>query len=120
MAQPRRAQILANELRNVVGDSKLGRDAARELERMDALLNNPSIDDFLESVRLERGHQLERWGIDHDSEKFHEDWFWLIGYLAGKALHAVRTNDRDKALHHTISTAAVLSLWHDNIKGDAR
>ncbi len=40
------------------------------------------------------------------------DWFWLIGYLAGKALMHALAGDRDKAKHHTISTAAALLNWH--------
>ena len=28
-----------------------------------------------------------RWGNDGDAGKTDADWFWLIGYLAGKALH---------------------------------
>ena len=91
-------------------------NAADELRRLDSLLNTPSIEHFLESVRLEAAHQSERWGFEHDNAKEPEDWFWLVGYLAGKALYASRTGDRVKALHHTISVSAVMSHWHEYIR----
>jgi hypothetical protein len=64
-------------------------------------------------------HQVERWGVDHDIGKQPEDWFWLVGYLAGKCLRAHRDGDRDKALYHTISTGAALANWHRHIKTGA-
>ena len=91
-------------------------DWEAEAKRLDTLINNPHTDDFLESVRLEAAHQCERWGGDGGKEPM--DWFWLIGYLAGKCLAAHIKGDRDKALHHTISSAAALMNWHAAIKGD--
>ena len=78
----------------------------------DVLVNRPEIDDFRLGVALEAAHQRDRWGSDHDSGKTPFDWFWLIGYLAGKAAAAAVAGDREKALHHTISTAAALANWH--------
>lgn len=88
-----------------------------EIERLKTLLNSPHIDDFLESVRIEAAHQCERWGVETDTGKQPQDWFWLIGYLAGKALRAAIDGDKDKALHHTISTAAVCLNWHAQMTG---
>jgi hypothetical protein len=51
-------------------------------------INTPEIHDFLAAVENEALHQRERWGSEHDAGKTDADWFWLIGYLAGKALHA--------------------------------
>ena len=73
---------------------------------------------FLEAVDDEARFQREWWGRDHDAEKEPQDWYWLIGYLAGKALRAHIDGDRDKALHHTISTAAVLLHWHSAVQAD--
>lgn len=70
-------------------------------------VNSPHTADFLESVRLEALHQRERWGVEHDAGKEDSDWFWLIGYLAGKALHKP-----EKQLHHIITTAAACLNWH--------
>lgn len=81
----------------------------RELE---ALINAPQTTRFLEATRCEVAHQVERWGNVHDRAKRPADWFWLVGYLAGKALHAHVAGDIEKALHHTISSAAALGNWH--------
>lgn len=86
-----------------------------EVDRLTALVNTTEIDDFLEGVRLEAAHQRERWGTPHDREKSAEHWFWLVGYLAGKALRAAMTDDLKKAKHHCISTAAALLHWHATI-----
>lgn len=72
-----------------------------------AKLNTPEILDFAKAVNLEAAHQRERWGIEHDTEKTDADWFWLVGYLCGKALHLP-----EKRLHHLITAAAALANWH--------
>lgn len=90
------------------------RERVRELE---ALINTPHTADFLEAVRMEAAHQIERWGTAHDRAKEPADWFWLVGYLAGKALAAAVTGDREKALHHTISTGGALLNWHAALTG---
>lgn len=77
-----------------------------------ALLNRPEIDDFLAGVKLEAAHQMLRWGPGQDREKDPEEWFWVVGYLAGKALQAQRTGDDGKFMHHLITLAAVASNWH--------
>lgn len=87
-------------------------DAARH-----QLLNTPELRNFSEGVTLEALHQRERWGSEHDAGKTPADWFWLVGYLAGKALHAQTSGNVEKALHHTISTAAALANWHASIAG---
>lgn len=78
------------------------RDAARYRE-----LSTPEIHDFIVAVEREALHQRDRWGSDHDAGKTDADWFWLIGYVAGKALHKP-----EKRLHHIITTAAVCLNWH--------
>jgi hypothetical protein len=84
------------------------RDAARlRVAELEALINNPHTADFLEAVRLEAAHQRERWGTEHDDGKTDADWFWLVGYLAGKAIHKP-----EKQLHHIITTAAACLNWH--------
>lgn len=98
------------------------------LERENELLRNrlldleerlatPEIDDFFQGVKLEAVHQRERWGSEHDEGKSPPDWFWLIGYLAGKALHAAMMGDVDKLKHHCVSTAAALFNWHSYVSG---
>lgn len=70
-------------------------------------LSTPEIHDFLVAVEREALHQRDRWGVNHDAGKADSDWFWLIGFLAGKALHKP-----EKMLHHIITTAAACLNWH--------
>ena len=85
--------------------------------RLTKLLNTPEIIDFVKAVQIEAAHQRERWGSEHDAGKAPADWFWLIGYLAGKALHAQTGGNIEKALHHVITAAAALCNWHAAILG---
>jgi hypothetical protein len=83
---------------------------------LEALINNPHTTQFLQAVRIEAAHQVERWGTVHDRAKEPQDWLWLVGHLAGKALRAHIDGDEAKATHHTISTAAVMAQWFAHIK----
>lgn len=91
--------------------------ALAEVERLRRLIDNPHTNDFLEAVRTEAAHQRERWGAKHDAGKGAPDWFWLLGYLAGKAMHAWRVGDVEKLKHHIITTAAACLNWHANVSG---
>lgn len=82
-------------------------DKISKLERKLDEINTPEINDFIAAVELEAKHQRIRWGTEHDGGKTDADWFWLIGYLAGKALHKP-----EKQLHHIITTAAACLNWH--------
>jgi hypothetical protein len=100
--------------------------AADELERLDGLINSPHTAEFLEAVRTEAAHQRERWGTEHDAGKDDTDWLFLVGYLAGKAVHSGNFADgdpaelaggfierhREKRLHHIITAAAACLNWH--------
>lgn len=83
-----------------------------EMTRLRLLINTPEIVDFVKAVQIEAVHQRERWGADHDTQKQREEWFWTLGYLAGKGLQAQRHGDREKFAHHLISSAALLCNWH--------
>lgn len=85
-----------------------------EVVRLDSLINNPQVTDFLEAVRTEAAHQRERWGEDHDSSKRREDWFWLVGYLSGKSIRPYQT--KEKRLHRIITIAAAAYNWYRNEK----
>lgn len=91
--------------------------AYREITRLSSVLNTPEILDFSRAVELEAAHQRERWGTEHDGGKAPSDWFWLLGYLGGKALRSAEHGDVIKALHHTISSAAALANWHVALLG---
>ncbi|WP_334032947.1 hypothetical protein [Burkholderia gladioli] len=88
-----------------------------EVNRLNAIINTPQAGDFLRAVSIEAEHQRQRWSSKHDSGKMPADWFWLVGYLAGKALHAHAVCDEKKAEHHIITTAAALANWHLAIFG---
>jgi hypothetical protein len=92
---------------------------AAKLAALKELLDTPEIELFDKAVPLEAAHQIKRWGAEHDAGKEPEDWFWLVGYLAGKALAAFRAHDQDKAKHHCISAAAALRNWHQCIRTGA-
>ena len=104
-------RVLVDELRQQLDESKA------ELAELSALVNHPHTNDFLEAVRIEAVHQTMKYGVAHDAGKAAEDWFWLLGYLAGKAVHAAKDGNTNKALHHTISSAAALLNWHAHISG---
>ncbi len=89
----------------------------RELAELRGIIYSPLTANFLDGVRREAAHQVARWRAAHDAGKGPEDWFWLIGYLGGKALRAAMLGDTEKALHHTISTAAALFNWHRQLSG---
>lgn len=89
-----------------------------EVARLNALINTPHTHDFLEAVRLEMPHQRERWGSEHDAGKTPNDWFWLVGYLAGKALHALVSGNTERAKHHLVTTAAALGNWFLAVTGE--
>lgn len=80
-----------------------------QIAEANKLLNTPDLVDFAAAVQREAAHQRLRWGAEHDAKKRDADWFWLVGYLAGKALHASTT---EKKLHHVVTTAAALANWH--------
>lgn len=91
-------------------------EAARD--RLFRLINNPHTEEFLASVKLEAAYQRQKFGDAHDRNKSAENWFWLVGYLAGKCLRSVIVGDSHKALHHTISSGAALANWYEAIKRD--
>ena len=91
--------------------------ALRHLLHTHQLVNTPQTDEFFSSVNAEAAHQIQRWGVKHDEGKDAMDFFWLIGYLAGKAARAFIEGDTSKGLHHIISTAAALLNWHRRVIG---
>ncbi len=117
----REAQELAEKIWKWPGYAFIDGRVAEEIDRFAAQHSpdTPEIEDFIIGALTEAQHQRARWGEAHDRSKSAENWYWLVGYLAGKALRASVQGDREKALHHTISAAAALSHWHEAIKRDA-
>ena len=103
-------------------------DLLARIAHLESLINTPHTDEWFEAVRLEAAHQVERWGSAHQVERWgsaHDagkqpsDWFWLLGYLGGKALAAAIKGDHEKAKHHTISTGAACLNWFRAMTGDS-
>jgi hypothetical protein len=86
-----------------------------ELERLRADINTPQTVHFLSATSMEASHQRQRWGVEHDAGKADADWFWLVGYLAGKALQP--GIDLEKKLHRVVAAAAALLNWHAHASG---
>ena len=92
------------------------RDEARaNLAFASRMWDSPITSDWFDGVRNEAAHQVARWGTEHDAGKAPADWFGLLEYLGGKALHAATLGDVEKALHHTISAGACLMNWHRHL-----
>lgn len=116
-----------------------------EAIRLTAIVNTPELIDFPKAVMLEAQHQEARWGTEDRESKSPADWFRLVTHLSTRALEhhkeaerlAATTSDedvawdqmaldallkqqrhhREKAVHHTITTAAALAHWHASIVG---
>lgn len=112
------ARFNADHQANMAAMDRVISDLKDDIARLRALVNTPHTDDWLKAVPLEAAHQIERWGTSHDAGKAPQDWFWLLGYLGGKALHAAILGDVEKAKHHTISAGAALLNWHRAMTGD--
>jgi len=83
-------------------------------DRVVALINNPEFEAFLRGVHVEAVHQVERWGQAHDRAKRPADWFWLVGYLAGKALHSATGEQLPRYRHvKRGSTYEIISVGED-------
>jgi hypothetical protein len=88
------------------------RDAARvALAALEARLSSPQTVDFIAAVRLEAAYAAR----PNDRHKSAADWFWMIGWLAGKAVHNPAkpgTPAREIRLHRIITVAAAALNWH--------
>ncbi len=103
-------ELEAIAARSIEGRSGDIQKLVSEVRRLRSLIWTPHTDDFLTAVRVEAAHQRDRWGENHDQDKSDQDWFWLLGYLAGKAIRPEQT--QEKRLHHIITTAATCLNWH--------
>lgn len=108
--------MTADHARALVREEEKGYERGMRDMRAE-LLNHPELKDFAAGVVLEAQHQRERWGSKHDAGKSAADWFWLIGYLAQKAMYSHLAGDSDKGLHHCITAAAAMANWHAAMAG---
>ncbi len=105
---------------NVLTKHHVHAGAELVVDLVSALLDAPIYSDFLIAVKQEALHQKKRWGVEHDDGKEDSDWYWLLAWLSGKAVHnpgATPENATDKKLHRIIATAAACANWHSQILG---
>jgi hypothetical protein len=90
-----------------------------EIARLRSIISHPESDDFLKGVSIEAEYQRERHGVDDTAARFDwHQWYWVSGYLLGKALAASQSvSGIEKAKHHLITTAALLMNWHNVLTG---
>lgn len=89
----------------------------QRLRELEARINMPEVGDFMRGVQLEAAHQQERWGAEHDAGKSDADWFWLLGYLGGKALRP--GIEPEKKRHHIVSLGAACLNWFRHAQKEA-
>jgi len=88
-----------------------GRECVSLRDRL-AEIDRPETIDFLAAVKNEAAYQRSRSSLNADRVKTPADWFWLLGWLAGKAVHAAGTGDGEKQAHHIVTAAAACAQWH--------
>lgn len=87
---------------------------------LNAIIHVPESDEFLKGVSIEAEYQRQLHGVDATEARFDwHQWFWVTGYLLGKALAACKSGEDngDKAKHHLVTTAALLNNWHNTLTG---
>lgn len=85
------------------------------IEYLEKLINNPEINDFLEGVKIESAHQIEKWGEEHEADKYPHDYSLVLDKLKGKQALAIWDKDLEKYKHHLITMAAVCFNAHRQI-----
>ncbi len=89
--------------------------ANERLQYLETLINNPEINNFLEGVKTESAHQSDRWGMEHEENKYPHDYALVLDKLKGKQAQAIWEKDIDKYKHHLITMAAVCYNSHRQI-----
>lgn len=86
------------------------KELAGEVERLNGLINNPIVKEFMDGVNNEIAHQYERWGDETEVPPHH--FAMVLGYLLGKLNKAIFDKDAEKFIHHIITCAAVSGCVH--------
>lgn len=97
---------------------KLLDDERTDYLRLKALVMHPELHFFADGVIAEAVHQSERWGKKHDAQKEPTDFVFLVGFLLGKAIEAIKKHDHDRARHHCIAAGAVVFQMFDRLRSD--
>lgn len=89
----------------------LDKDKARSLVSYtihavkDELINTPQHTEFVDAVKSEMAHHVERWGDESHTPPHH--YQMVLGYINGKLAKAVWDKDIEKFKHHLVTIAAV-------------
>lgn len=102
------------------GISAYAKHLESRVAELNAIIHTPESDEFLKGVAIEAEYQRQLHGIDATDARF--DWiqyFWVTGYLLNKALAACKSGEDngEKAKHHLVTTAALISNWHNVLTG---
>lgn len=87
-----------------------------ELKRLQELINNPEIEDFVKGVTLEAVHQIERWGLENEERKSPHHFIMVANKLIGKMCVDIWDKDTDKFKHHCIALAAEFANVHRQVQ----
>lgn len=79
-------------------------------ELVENIINTPHTENFMEAVKIEMLHQVDRWGDEKD--KYPHHFQQVISYLNGKLMQAIWNKDVEKYKHHLITIAAVAGNAH--------
>lgn len=93
-----------------------------EVARLNTIIKHPEHDDFIRGVSIEAEYQRCLHGVDASEGRFDwHQWYWVVGYLLGKALAACKSGEGDgeKARHHLVTSAALINNWHNVLTGKA-
>ncbi|MFM0226167.1 hypothetical protein [Paraburkholderia dipogonis] len=104
------------------GISAYAKQLEARVAELNAIIHTPESGEFLKGVSIEAEYQRQLHGIDATEARFDwHQWFWVTGYLLGKALAACKSGegDREKAKHHLVTTAALINNWHNTLTGRA-
>ena len=116
--QAEQIAAMNEELKRFRGQAAVIRALSNKIKDYERVLNTPIINDFMVALPMEAAHQQHKWSDEHDAGKNCLDWFWLIGYLSQKIVVYEMADNREKALHHCITTAAALYNWYRHLKDD--
>ncbi|MFM0432372.1 hypothetical protein PQQ75_25400 [Paraburkholderia aspalathi] len=102
------------------GASAYAKQLESRVAELNAIINSPESDEFLKGVSIEAEYQRQLHGVDVTEGRFDwHQWFWVTGYLLGKALAACKSGEGngEKAKHHLVTTAALIHNWHNTLTG---
>jgi len=108
---------LVRENRDLQDETRKLREEVRRLKG----LMTPETKDFVAAVEREAAYQRDHWGAKHDEEKSDADWYWTLGWLAGKAVNDPHDQDDtrtplERKLHRIVTAAALACNWHAAVK----